>query len=186
MMLAPRVYLPRPRPRPRMAGLLGWPRALWTAPTNLIGHLAGLLVSGGRPRRVQGPAAGAWLYGIRPGIGLDWVAAVTLGHVILYRPGMFDGRAGRLILAHELAHTRQHDWLGPIYLPLHILAQTLSALLSIGRPPVHSRVHDRNPLEQTFICLGASAYRPLARGEQIPGVAAGCDGDAMLAAFGLG
>lgn len=185
-MLAPRVYLPRARPRPRLAGPIGWLRALWTAPTNLIGHLAGLLVSGGRPRRVQGPAAGAWLYGIRRGLGLDWVGAVTLGHVILYRPGMFDGRAGRLILAHELAHTRQHDWLGPIYLPLHILAQTVSALLSIGHPPVHSRVHDNNPLEQTFICLGASAYGPLARGKHVAGAAADCDGDAMLAAFGLG
>jgi hypothetical protein len=160
-----------------------WLLAMWTAPTNLIGHLAGLLVSRGTPRRVRGPAAHAWLYQIRPGIGLDWVAAVTLGHVVLYRRGMFDGRIGKLILAHELAHTRQHVWLGPLYLPLHILAQTVSAVLSIGSPPRHSRVHDNNPMEQTFICLGASAYGALARGEPVAG--ARCDGDAMLAAFGL-
>jgi len=160
---------------------------LWTAPTNLIGHLAGVLASGGqRPRRVSGPAAAAWLYPIRPRLGLDWVAAVTLGHVVLYRRGLFDGMTGRLILAHELAHTRQHDWLGPLYLPLHILAQSVSALLSIGERPRHSRVHDNNPLEQTFICLGASAYHPLANGEPLPEAPAGCDAEAMLAAFGLG
>lgn len=185
LMLAPRVWLPSDRPSPRLASPLGLVRLLWTAPTNLIGHLAGLLVSGQRPGRVRGRAARAWLYPIRPGLGLSWVAAVTLGHVVLYRPGMFDGRAGRMILAHELAHTRQHDWLGPLYLPLHILAQTASALLSIGTPPRHSRVHDNNPLEQTFICLGASAYRPLATGEHPPGAVPECDGDAMLAAFGL-
>ena len=86
---------------------------------------------------------------------------MTLGHAILHRPGMIDGGAlhARLTLAHELAHTRQHDRLGPFYLPLHALAQAASALLSIGRPVVVSRVHDRNPLEQTFICLSAGATR---------------------------
>ena len=136
---------------------------------------------------MRGPAAHAWLYEIRPGIGLDWVGAVTLGHVVLFRRGMFDGRQGLMVLAHELAHTRQHDWLGPLYLPLHILAQATSGLISIssGRPPHHSRVHDHNPLEQTFICLGAAAYTPLARGERIAGIDPSCDGDAMLKAFGL-
>ena len=61
-----------------------------------------------------------------------------------------------------------------------------SALLSLGKDRHHSRVHDHNPLEQTFICLGASAYRPLAEGQPIPGAPADCTGDAMLAAFGLG
>lgn len=181
-MLRARVRLPGARRALR--GPAAWLRGAWTAPTNLIGHAAALLVSRGPRRAVRGPAASAWLYPLRPGIGLDWVVAVTLGHVILHRPGLFEGRAGRLILAHELAHTRQHDWLGPFYLPLHILAQTLSALLSIGRPVGHSRVHDRNPLEQTFICLGASAYGPLARGEPAPGGAV--DAEAMLRAFGLG
>jgi hypothetical protein len=137
----------------------------------------------GRPRRVRGPLAAAWLYRIRPGIGLDWVRAVTLGHAVLHSEGFFEGHAGRLVLAHELAHTRQHDWLGPLYLPLHITAQTVSALLSLGRRRVHSRVHDRNPLEQTFICLAASACGPLARGARLgPG---GVDAEAVLAAFGL-
>lgn len=188
MALRPNVAIPaarRRRPAP-----LRWLWRLWTLPTNVIGHVAGLLASGGLPERVSGPAARAWLYRIRPGRGLDWVGGVTLGHAILYRPGLFDGRVGRFILAHELAHTRQHDWLGPAYLPLHILAQTTSALISVfSQTLAYSRVHDHNPLEQTFICLGASAYGPLARGESVgrdrDPKAATIDGDAMLAAFGV-
>jgi len=141
-------------------------RTLWTLPTNAFGHLAGFVVSGGqRPRRVTGPCADAWLYPIRSGFGLDWVAAVTLGHVVLFRPGMFEGMLGRVVLAHELAHTRQHDLLGPFYVPLHILAQTTSAILSTLVPgTVPSRVHAYNPLEQTFICLAASVCGELAGG----------------------
>ena len=164
-MLANHVRWPRPRGR---HPLLRVARGLWTLPTNVVGHLAGWLVSGGRrPRRVEGPAAVAWLYPIRRGLGLDWVGAVTLGHAVLHRRGVLDGPslAARLTLAHELAHTRQHDRLGPLYLPLHILAQAASAALSFavtggGRRPARvSRVHDHNPLEQTFICLSAGATR---------------------------
>ena len=155
-MLANRIRWPRPRSGAPVARLL---LALWTLPTNVVGHLAGFVVSGGRRRRVGGPAAAAWVYSIRPGLGLDWVGAVTLGHAILARPGLLDGDAthARLTLAHELAHTRQHEWLGPLYLPLHILAQLTSAALSLRGAPVVSRVHDDNPLEQTFICLSAGA-----------------------------
>jgi hypothetical protein len=157
--LAARVRWPQPRSRALAARAL---RALWTLPTNLLGHFAGFVVSGGRRRRVGGPAAHAWIYAIRPGLGLDWVGAVTLGHAILARPGMLEGPTlhARLTLAHELAHTRQHDWLGPLYLPLHILAQSTSALLSLRSRAIVSRVHDHNPLEQTFICIGAGATRP--------------------------
>lgn len=184
-MLRPHVSIPAPRRR--WPAAIRWLGVLWTLPTNVIGHLAGFLASGGRwPERVRGPAARAWLYRIGPGRGLDWVGGVTLGHAILYRPGLFDGRLGRFVLAHELAHTRQHDWLGPLYLPLHILAQTSSALISlVSAGPAHSRVHDHNPLEQTFICLGASAYGPLARGETLEGQGQPVDGEALLAAFGV-
>ena len=152
-------------PRPRSGAFVARGlRALWTLPTNVLGHLAGVIVSGGARRRVGGPslAAAAWVYPIRPGLGLDWVGAVTLGHAILARPGLLDGddAHARLTLAHELAHARQHDWLGPLYLPLHIVAQLVSAALSLGRAPHFSRVHDSNPLEQTFICLSAGATRP--------------------------
>jgi hypothetical protein len=146
-------------------------RGLWTLPTNLLGHLAGRLVSGRAGRRVGGPAAVGWLYPIRDGLGLDWVGAVTLGNAILYRPGLLDGAtlSARLTLAHELAHTRQHDRLGPLYLPLHILAQVTSAVLSIGRPVSVSRVHDRNPLEQTFIAVSASQTHGAALADPLVG-----------------
>jgi hypothetical protein len=177
-MLANRVRWPAPRSR--RPPVVAW-RALWTLPTNIIGHAAGLLVSGRLPRRVGGPAATGWLYPIRRGLGLDRVGAVTLGHAILFRPGTLEGRAltARLTLAHELAHTRQHDWLGPLYLPLHLLAQAVSAALSCGRRPVVSRVHDHNPLEQTFICIAAGATRgPLP-------LSGRRDTEAFLAAFGV-
>jgi hypothetical protein len=175
-MLANHVRQPRPRSSSVVVRAL---RGIWTLPTNLIGHLAGFIVSGRRPRRVGGLVAVGWLYPIRRGLGLDWVGAVTLGHVILFRPGMLDRPElrARLTLAHELAHTRQHDWLGPLYLPLHALAQIVSAVLSLGTRPVVSRVHDRNPLEQTFICLSAGATRP-----PLPD---GLDVEAYLAAFGV-
>jgi hypothetical protein len=157
--LANRVRWPSPRRRG-----IGWrlARGLWTLPTNLLGHAAGSLVSGRWPRRVGGAAAVGWLYPIRAGLGLDWVGAITLGHAILYRPDLLDGPSAhaRLTLAHELAHTRQHDCLGPLYLPLHALAQAISAALSLlDAEPVVSRVHDHNPLEQSFICLSAGATR---------------------------
>jgi hypothetical protein len=86
-------------------------------------------------------------------------------------------RAARLTLAHELAHTRQHDWLGPLYLPLHILAQLGSALATRGRATTVSRVHDQNPLEQTFICVPVSAsHGPLP---------ADLDLEALLGDFGV-
>jgi hypothetical protein len=173
--LANRVRCPRPRSRRPLVRAI---RALWTLPTNLVGHTAGLLASGRLPRRVGGPAAVGWLYPLRPGWVLDWIGAVTLGHAILYRRGMLDGDAlpARLTLAHELAHTRQHDVLGPFYLPLHALAQAVSALLSLGSAPVVSRVHDHNPLEQTLICISAGATRSA--------LDAGVDLEPLLAAFG--
>jgi hypothetical protein len=179
--LASHIRHPRPRRRQPSVRLL---RGLWTLPTNLIGHLAGLLVSGRLPRRVGGSAAVGWLYPIRRGLGLDWVGAVTLGHAILHRPGLLDSGTlpARLVLAHELAHTRQHDCLGPLYLPLHILAQLGSGLLSLwqslarGRRPRISPVHDFNPLEQTFICLSAGATHAPPPSD--------LDMEAYLAAFG--
>lgn len=154
-MLPSVVRLPPPRRQHWSIRIL---RGAWTLPTNLIGWALCLLLSGQRGRRVGGPAATGWIYPVRSGIGLDWMGAVTLGHHILYRHGMFDGPRGRLILAHELAHTRQHDVLGPLYLPLHIVCQAVSFAVSLWKGPVrHSRVHDHNPLEQTFIALGAGA-----------------------------
>jgi hypothetical protein len=168
-----------PRPRSRHPAVVA-ARWIWTLPTNILGHAAGLLVSGRLPRRVGGPAAVGWLYPIRDGVGLDWVGAVTLGHAILHRRGMLEGTRlpQRLTLAHELAHTRQHDWLGPLYLPLHVLAQAISAALSVVGRPVVSRVHDHNPLEQTFICIAAGVTHG------VPPFADERETEEFLAAFG--
>jgi hypothetical protein len=137
------------------------------------------VVSGRLPRRVGGLAAVGWLYPIRAGLGLDWVGAVTLGHAILHRPGMLDRPTleSRLTLAHELAHTRQHDRLGPLYLPLHILSQAASAVLTRGKPVTVSRVHDCNLLEQTWIAIPSSAPHAPGVGED--------ELAAVLAAFGV-
>ncbi len=179
-MLASRVRLPAPRSSALAVVLL---RGLWTLPTNLIGHLLCLLLSGRRGRKVGSGAGTGWIYPVRPGIGLDWMGAVTLGNAILYRQGMFDGLRGQLVLAHELAHTRQHDLLGPLYLPLHLLCQAASLLISLLQPGSvrHSRVHDHNPLEQTFISLAAGATDVWPAEAQRAGVTV----TRMLAAFGL-
>ena len=92
---------------------------------------------------------------------------MTIGHAILHRPGVLDGpsTASRLTLAHELAHTRQHDRLGPLYLPLHILSQAASALLTRGQPvdgesrarPQPARADlDCDPRERAARAVGAS------------------------------
>ena len=165
----------------RMRSSFRWPRArsrsvlvrlvrgVWTLPTNLVGHAVASLLGGPR-RRVEGPAAVGWLYPMRAGVRFGRLRAITLGHAILHRRSAFAGADGRAVLAHELAHTRQHDRLGPLYLPLHGLAQLVSCALSLLLPgPVRSRVHDHNPLEQAWICLGATACDELAAGELVDG-----------------
>jgi hypothetical protein len=160
-----RSTLRTPAPRARHAWVRVL-RGLWTLPTNLIGHAVGLLVSGGRGlRRIGGPAAAAVLYPCR--LRCSWhFGAVTLGHAIIYRPPLVEGIGGRLLLAHELAHTRQHDVLGPLYLPAHLLAQLISALVFFAsRGRSGDPVHAHNPLEQRWLCLGFDAYQALLRGE---------------------
>jgi hypothetical protein len=60
--------------------------------------------------------------------------------------------------SHTNWRTRQHDWLGPAYLPLHAMFQILSTLIYIVRPVArYSPVHAYNPLERTFICVPIDA-----------------------------
>jgi hypothetical protein len=151
-----------PAPRSRHAAVVML-RRLWTLPTNVMGHAAGLLLTGRRPVAVGGPAAQAWLYVLAEGGrfgAVRWLGGVALGHAILLSDRLLQGEAGRLVLAHELAHTRQHDWLGPLYLPLHILCQLVSSILSLARPQRDSTpFHAYNPLEQTFLAVGHQALR---------------------------
>jgi hypothetical protein len=172
-----RIRVPKPRSRNPVLSVARW---VWTLPTNVIGHAAGLLLTGRRPERVGGPAARAWLYRIREDHPLRlsrWLGGVALGHAILLSERLMRGNPGRLVLAHELAHTRQHDWLGPLYLPLHIACQLVSSLLYLLRPRSDSSpFHAYNPLEQTFLALGHGALRSPPNPRQVA---------AMLTAFGV-
>jgi len=97
-----------------------------------------------------------------------WFGAVALGHVILAQPGFLQGEAGRWTMAHELSHTRQHDVLGPLYLPLHGLLQALSAVFSMFRSvPGYSIVHAYNPLERAFLCVPFDHLAALRAGRSI-------------------
>ena len=141
--------------------------ATWTLPTNLFGHAAGALASLSLGRAVGSDAARGRLYIIRvPPI--DRVKGVTLGHAILLSPDFAEGLFGRLVLAHELAHTRQHDVLGPLYLPAHIAAQLVSALIWLVKPVDGSDpVHAHNPLEQRWLFLGHAAIGELMDGARM-------------------
>jgi len=80
------------------------------------------------------------------------VGAVALGHAVLAERSFVSGYRGRWVLAHELSHTRQHDWLGPAYLPLHVVSQVVSIVLTRVRPmPGISSLHAYNPLERVFL-----------------------------------
>lgn len=148
-------------PGSRKHGIL---RAVWTAPTTAIGHAVAIAAGCGRPVRIGGNAARAWLYRLPPGRFARF-GAIAIGHAIIAQPEFF-ARHGRWLLAHELAHTRQHDWLGPAYLPVHALFQALSALIYLVRPVArHSPVHAYNPLERRFICVPIDAIGDPPKGE---------------------
>ena len=124
-------------------------------------------MSGGVGRRVESPIARARVYTIRAPL-LRRLGGVTLGHAILLSERLQQGQLGRLVLAHELAHTRQHDLLGPFYLPMHIVAQCASALIWLWKPiPSSDPVHAHNPLEERWLFLGHSALTEVLRGERI-------------------
>ena len=134
-------------------------------PTGFVGRFAAALVTSGEGIPVQGALTRAKLYPLCR----SWASlgAIALGDIVLYSPAFLRRHDAAAVIAHELAHTQQHHVLGPFYLPLHGIAQSISAILSLlHRGPVqHSRVHDFNPLEQTFIHIGVGCIAPLARGE---------------------
>src|SRR6266550_1783932 len=146
------MFLPcRPPDRSRRL-LARIARTLWTLPTNLAGHLVGLLLTRSLPSRVGGPAASASLYRLPSTSWARALGAMAIGNVILAEDDFVAGPRGRWVLAHELSHTRQHAWLGPFYLPVHALFQMVSALASLvrplrGFPPQHAY----NPLERVLL-----------------------------------
>jgi hypothetical protein len=80
--------------------------------------------------------------------------AIAIGHVIILEPAFLELH-GPWLLAHELSHTRrQHDWLGPTYLPLHAILQAISVVLYFIRPVAKfSPWHAYNPLERWLLCV---------------------------------
>jgi hypothetical protein len=165
-------------PAARKGGALGVLRGVWTAPTTLVGHAAALLLGCGRPQRIGGEAARAWLYRLPAG-RFKRARAVAIGHVIIVEPALLE-RHGRWLLAHELAHTRQHDWLGPVYLPAHATLLFLSAVMSSLRPIAgFSPWHAYNPLERALICVPIDVVA-------VPPPPESALADGVLHAFGLG
>jgi hypothetical protein len=170
----PRISIPTAR----RGGVIGALRRAWTAPTNLVGHTIARMLGCGRPRRIGGEAARASLYCLPAGRLAAW-RAVAIGHVIVVEPALL-ARHGQWLLAHELSHTRQHDWLGPIYLPVHAMLLGLSAVISLIRPVARfSPWHAYNPLERVLICVPIDA---LAVSPPPDGALA----NDVLQAFGLG
>jgi hypothetical protein len=164
-------------PTARRRGAIGALRRAWTAPTNLVGHLTARMLGCGRPQLIGGEATRASLYCLPLGRLTAW-RAVAIGHVIIVEPALI-ARHGRWLLAHELSHARQHDWLGPAYLPVHAILLTLSAAISLIRPVARfSPWHAYNPLERVLICVPIDALA-------VPPPPQGALADDVLQAFGL-
>jgi hypothetical protein len=105
-----------------------------------------------KPQRIGCPATRAWLYRLPAGRFKGW-RAVAIGHVIVVEPALL-AEDGRWLLAHELSHARQHDWLGPAYLPVHVMLLFLSMVMYSFRPVAGlSPWHAYNPLERVLICV---------------------------------
>ena len=139
-------------PNARRAGPLQALRAVWTAPTTLIGHALARLAGCGRAERIGGRAATAYLYRLPAG-RLRGLGAIAIGHTIVVEPEFVAGREA-WVLAHELSHARQHDWLGPVYLIAHSVFQIVSVLACQVRPvPGFPPQHAHNPLERKLLCV---------------------------------
>jgi hypothetical protein len=143
-------------PTARRGGAIGALRRAWTAPTNLVGHAIARMLGCAKPQRIGGEATRASLYCPPAGRLTAW-RAVAIGHVIIVEPALL-ARHGRWLLAHELSHARQHDWLGPMYLPAHVVLLALSGAISLVRPVARfSPWHAYNPLERVLICVPIDA-----------------------------
>jgi hypothetical protein len=137
-------------PTRRQRGLCGAAHAVWTAPTTFLGHAFARLSGCPEADRIDASGASAWLYRLPPG-RIRGFGAVAIGHVIILEPAFLE-RHGPWLLAHELSHTRQHDWLGPAYLPLHAILQAVSVVFYSIRPIAKfSPWHAYNPLERVLI-----------------------------------
>ncbi len=75
-------------------------------------------------------------------------AAMAVGHVVLYTRRFDLATAGhRWLWAHERAHVRQAEYLGPLYLPLYLLGLLPSSLWALWRREARL-FHDGHVMEQ--------------------------------------
>jgi len=128
-------------------------RVVWAAPNSLLGVLAALPVPwfGGVVRAVGGVLEVAVFEGAVP--AKSWwrrspFVAITLGHVVL---GLSAPELDRL-RAHEHAHVRQYERLGPFFLPAYLLASVVAWWR--GASPYHG---NRYEIEA---CAAERAIRP--------------------------
>ncbi len=164
-------------PAARPGGLFKLLRAIWTAPTTLIGHAFAWLFGAAPAGRVGGTATRAYLYRLPVG-RCQGLGAIAIGHVVVVEPAFMHERHDWL-LAHELSHARQHDWLGPTYLVVHGLCQLVSALASKLAPvPGFPPQHAYNPLERLWLCVPFD----ILAAQQPP---SGAQARALLQAFGI-
>lgn len=119
----------------RTADVLG---KLWASPATLVGlavGVPGLLVAlllGRRPR--VGVGFNALTFTQSPFVG----TAIALGNVVVYgrnaacQPDSVCRPSGRCLAYEEMQHTIQAQWLGPLYLPAHLVFG-VAALVADGR-----------------------------------------------------
>jgi hypothetical protein len=119
-----------------MTPLLSLLRVMWAAPNSLVGVLVAwpVLWFGGAVRTVGGVLEVALFEGAVPA-GSRWhrapFVAITLGHVVL---GISAPHLDRL-RAHEHAHVRQYERLGPFFVLAYLAAGALA--MARGRRPYH-------------------------------------------------
>lgn len=103
----------RPRPPRSRAGRLA--ARVWACPVTLVGLLVG---AGGvaRPRRVGGVLLFAPVRGVTgAAMRAGGFSAGAFGHVVVAL-----GDPDRSVFAHELAHVRQAERLGPLFAPAYL------------------------------------------------------------------
>ena len=122
-------------------GVLRTLRILWAGPNSLVGLVLapffrrrsftrGVLLAEGAewPRRLR------WRY-----------SAITFGHVVL----SVKDPIRQDVLEHELVHVRQYEWLGPLFLPVYVVA-SLVALLR-GRHPYRDNAFEAHARASTEV-----------------------------------
>ncbi len=101
-----------------------WGGYLWASPNSLLGLFLGVAgrIAGGRWKivrgvlEVEGPLLAWLLRSATP--ATHAVEALTLGHVVLGRDSACLARCRE----HEWVHVRQYERLGPLFLPVYVLA----------------------------------------------------------------